>query len=151
MISKIQIYTDGACSGNPGPGGFGAIIKLNGDIYKKISQGYKNTTNNRMELRAAIEALKVVIGFNKNEIILYSDSKYITEAVNQDWIGNWKKRKLTGIKNPDLWRQFIELIDQFDNLSFVWVKGHNGHTENEQCDELARVASQDKNSAIEDK
>ena len=137
---KLSIYTDGACSGNPGPGGYSAIIKLEDGTSYELSQGYKNTTNNRMELRAAIAALNFVVDRKKNEVVLYSDSKYITDAVNQGWILNWKNRKLSGVKNPDLWRQFIELIEQFDELSFVWVKGHNGHEENEQCDELARKA-----------
>ena len=137
---KINIYTDGACSGNPGPGGYSAIVKFEDNTRNVLSQGYKNTTNNRMELRAAIAALNSLVEHKKSEVVLYSDSKYITDAVNQGWIINWKNRKLSGVKNPELWRQFIELIDQFDKLSFVWVKGHNGHEENEQCDELARKA-----------
>lgn len=147
---KISIYTDGACSGNPGPGGFGAIVKIDGIVHKKLSESYLNTTNNRMELRAAIAALNSVLELKEKQVVLYSDSKYITDAVNQNWIRAWKNRKLSGVKNPDLWSQFIKLLDQFDELSFVWVKGHNGHAENEECDEIARKAAADKDHAVED-
>jgi ribonuclease HI len=142
---KTEIFTDGSCLQNPGPAGYAVIIKNDGLEYKKFTKSYLRSTNNRMELMAVIDALKHTQIFNKNEVILYSDSKYITDAVNLGWIAKWKNRKLSGIKNPDLWKEFIEQHQTFKNISFVWVKGHNGHSENEECDKLAAEAASTKN------
>lgn len=139
-IKKVEIWTDGACSGNPGPGGFGAILQY-GSKRKELSAGYRRTTNNRMELLAVIEALKALKG--RCEVTLHSDSKYIVEAMLQGWPQGWKKRgwkKKDGMaKNIDLWEQILSLCDQH-KVSFNWLKGHAGHDENERCDELARQA-----------
>ncbi len=137
-MKKIQIYTDGACSGNPGPGGYGTILKY-GEHYKELSQGYKRTTNNRMEMRAviaAIESLKETC-----QLDIYSDSKYIVDAVNNGWAKNWRakgwmRNKKDKALNPDLWGKLLDLLDKH-SYKISWVKGHAGHFENERCDELA--------------
>ncbi len=132
---EIEIYTDGACSGNPGSGGFGVLIVQDGKKLKKYSKGYRLTTNNRMELMAAIFALSKIEG-SKNKITIYSDSKYLTDAINQNWIKKWIQTGFSNIKNPDLWQKFVNLYQQQD-IDMVWVKGHNGCPENEECDKLA--------------
>ncbi len=142
-MKHIQIFTDGACSGNPGPGGYGTILKFNGH-EKELSAGYKNTTNNRMELRAVIAGLEQLK--EKCRVTVYSDSKYIVDAVNQGWARRWRanrwmRNKKERALNPDLWDRLLSLIEQHD-VRFVWVKGHAGHPENERCDELAVAASQ---------
>ena len=138
----IEIYTDGACSGNPGPGGYGFYIKPY-DVYGK--GGERSTTNNRMELLAAIKALEYVLkdwGVPENEkVILYSDSKYLCDAHNAGWINNWIRngfRKSGGgrVQNMDLWNRLLHVEHGLD-ISYVWVKGHAGHPENEMCDHLA--------------
>ena len=143
----VEIYTDGCCHGNPGKGGYGVILtyeKENGDIFEKeISQGYENTTNNRMELLAAIiglEALK-----RPCDVELYSDSKYLVDAFNQKWINSWVKnnwnRPKTGpVKNIDLWKRLLEVKKQH-KVEFIWVKGHNDNEKNERCDRLANAAA----------
>ncbi len=138
-MPDIEIYTDGACSGNPGNGGWGAILRY-GKIEKELSGGEKNTTNNRMELTAVIEALKAL----KKEcnITLYTDSRYVMDGV-MDWLPNWKQNgwrtanKKTPVKNIDLW-QLLDTLLQKHQIKWVWVKGHNGHPENERVDTLAR-------------
>lgn len=134
----IEIFTDGACSGNPGKGGYGAILKYNENI-KEISQGYKCTTNNRMELLAAITALEMLK--EPCKVDLYSDSKYLVDSVNLGWIKKWQangwRRKGSDMaKNIDL---LIRLVNQLERheVNFIWVKGHDGHPENERCDTLA--------------
>lgn len=146
-LSIVEIYTDGCCHGNPGKGGYGVILtyeKENGDIFEKeISQGYENTTNNRMELLAAIiglEALK-----RPCDVKLYSDSKYLVDAFNQKWINSWVKnnwnRPKTGpVKNIDLWKRLLEVKKQH-KVEFIWVKGHNDNEKNERCDRLANAAA----------
>lgn len=137
-MKKVDIYTDGACSGNPGKGGWGAVLVYNG-IEKEISGGSPDTTNNRMELTAVIEALKAL-----NEpcnVTLTTDSKYVCDAINKKWVYSWKKNgwKKADRKpalNVDLWEQLLELLD-IHHVSFIWVKGHNGHPYNERCDSLA--------------
>lgn len=140
-MKKIYIYTDGACSGNPGKGGYGAILKYN-DVTKELSQGYISTTNNRMELLAAITALEALK--EPCEVILTSDSKYLTDSVNQGWIekwksNNWYRTKSEKAKNVDLFKRLDAQI-QKHKIEFVWVKGHAGHPENERCDKLATTA-----------
>ena len=133
----IKIFTDGSSSGNPGPGGYG-VVMLYKDNRKELSQGYKITTNNRMELTAVIKALEA-IKKNSIKVTIYSDSKYVVESVEKGWIWNWGEKNFKKKKNIDLWKQFIPLYKKF-NIKFVWVKGHAGIKENERCDELANLA-----------
>lgn len=148
MTENIHIYTDGACSGNPGPGGYGIVMEWVGKPYKKeYAQGYLKTTNNRMELLAVIVALEQ-LKFDKLEITIFSDSKYVVDAVNKDWITGWKRRRYSNVKNADLWKRFIKLYDKF-KPKMVWIKGHNDHPQNERCDRLAVAASQQKNLLID--
>ena len=133
----IKIFTDGSSSGNPGPGGYG-VVMLYKDNRKELSQGYKTTTNNRMELTAVIKALEA-IKKNSIKVTIYSDSKYVVESVEKGWIWNWGEKNFKKKKNIDLWKQFIPLYKKF-NIKFVWVKGHAGIKENERCDELANLA-----------
>jgi len=141
MKQIVHIFTDGACTGNPGKGGYGIVMEWVGKAYKKeFSEGFILTTNNRMELLAVIKALEKIKNIDI-DIIVFSDSKYVVDAVNQDWISGWKKRYFNKVKNPDLWRRFIVLYDKLQP-KFVWVKGHNGHPQNERCDQLAVAASQ---------
>ncbi|HUH18807.1 ribonuclease HI [Albibacterium sp.] len=136
----IEIFTDGASSGNPGPGGYGAILRK-GQHYKEISEGFRKTTNNRMELLAVIVALES-IKIPNQQIMIYSDSKYIIDAVEKKWLYGWIKKGFAGKKNKDLWLRFYAIYKQHQ-VSFTWVKGHAGHLENERCDELAVQASKD--------
>jgi len=138
----IEIFTDGACSGNPGPGGYAAILKAGGH-YKELSGGFRKTTNNRMELLAVIKALEAVKKPGQT-ITLYSDSKYILDAIEKKWVYGWIKKGFKDKKNKDLWLQLMELFKQHQ-ISLVWVKGHAGHPENECCDELAVAAAKQSN------
>ncbi len=143
MANKVTIYTDGACSGNPGPGGWGAVL-LSGEHRKEISGGDPQTTNNRMELTAAIEALKALKACS--QVNLYTDSTYVKKGITE-WINNWKKngwkrrsgKRFLLVKNADLWRELDRLVAGHD-ITFHWVEGHAGNEENERCDELARCA-----------
>lgn len=142
-MKHVDMYTDGACSGNPGPGGYGTILKYKGQ-EKELSAGYKNTTNNRMELRAVIAGLEALREPCSGTI--YSDSKYIVDAINQGWARRWKangwmRNKTDPALNPDLWEKLLQLLDGH-RFRFIWVKGHAGHPENERCDRLAVEASQ---------
>lgn len=135
---RVNIYTDGAARGNPGPGGYGIVLE-SGKHRREINQGFRSTTNNRMELLAVIEGLKAL----KREglqIVVYSDSKYVVDAVNKGWLFNWEKKAYKDKKNVDLWKQFIVLYRRL-KPQFVWVKGHNNHPQNERCDRLAVEAS----------
>lgn len=136
--NSILIYTDGAASGNPGPGGLGVVLKYK-DLIKEISEGYKLTTNNRMELLAVIRGLEA-IRWPKAKIKIFTDSKYVSEAVNQKWVFGWEKARFKKKKNPDLWIRFLELYRQHE-VEISWIKGHNNHPENERCDQLAVEAS----------
>jgi ribonuclease HI len=141
---SIIIYTDGACSGNPGPGGWAAVL-MYGSHRKELSGGFRLTTNNRMELTAAIEALKAIKPDNKLPIILHSDSQLIYNAFNKGWIqkwekNNWKKNKSDKVLNPELWQELAELSRKL-KVKFVWVEGHAGIEENERCDKLCREAA----------
>ena len=136
-MKEVELYTDGACRGNPGKGGYGAIL-VYGKYEKEISGGERETTNNRMELMAAIAGLSAL-----NEpckVKLYSDSKYLVDAYNQGWVYSWResgwRRGKEELKNPDLWDKLFSLT-QMHEVTFIWVKGHNGHDYNERCDALA--------------
>ena len=136
-MKEVNLYTDGACRGNPGRGGWGAIL-VYGKFEKVMSGGEAETTNNRMELTAAIEGMRAL----KEPCIvnLYSDSKYLIDAFLQGWVYNWKKsgwrRGREAVKNPDLWEMLLELVEMHE-VRFNWVRGHNGHDYNERCDKLA--------------
>ncbi len=138
----IEIYTDGASSGNPGPGGYGVILR-SGNHYKELSEGYRKTTNNRMELLAVISGIESIKKTGQ-EIMVYSDSKYIIDSVEKKWVFNWVKTGFKNKKNKDLWLRFLTVY-KLHQIKFTWVKGHNGHPENERCDELAVQASQQRN------
>ena len=137
-MSMINVYTDGSARGNPGPGGYGILLEYKGH-FKEISAGFKLTTNNRMELLAVIVGLENIKQKNYN-ITVFSDSKYVVEAINQGWVFNWEKKGFMKKKNPDLWRRFLQIYRTL-NVKFIWVKGHAGHIQNERCDELAVIAS----------
>jgi ribonuclease HI len=130
----IEIYTDGSAKGNPGPGGYGAILRYKGK-EKELSQGYRLTTNNRMELLALIVALEQ-LKTNKHPVRVHSDSKYVIDAITKGWVFGWAQKGFKGKKNKDLWMRYLQLHPKF-NLTFHWIKGHNGHPENERCDQLA--------------
>ena len=137
-MKHIQIYTDGACSGNPGPGGYGAILVYNG-VEKELSGGDKNTTNNRMELSAVIKALEALK--EPCKVTLTTDSKYVSDGITKGWARSWrakgwKKGDGKPALNPELWSRLLDLLDIHD-VEFVWVKGHAGHPYNERCDALA--------------
>jgi len=135
---QIEIHTDGACSGNPGPGGYGIVMKY-GKHQKELSQGFYYTTNNRMELLAVIIALEEI----KNQrlpILVITDSKYVMNAVEKRWLFEWEKKNFKGKKNADLWKRFIKIYARLQ-VKFSWVKGHAGNPMNERCDKLAVSAS----------
>ena len=137
-MKTIQIYTDGACSGNPGRGGYGIVMKFN-EKEKEISEGFRKTTNNRMELLAVIVALEKITT-DKYPVEIYSDSKYVIDSITKGWVFNWVKTGFKGKKNEDLWKRFLNVESKFE-ITYNWVKGHNGHPENERCDVLAVNAS----------
>jgi len=139
MSSNIEIFTDGAAKGNPGNGGYGAILRFQGKV-KELAQGYRLTTNNRMELLAIIVALES-LKTNKFPVVITSDSKYVIDAVQKKWVFEWQKKGFKGKKNPDLWNRYIKVAGNFQ-ISFHWVRGHNGHPENERCDFLAVQAAE---------
>ena len=146
QLKEVTIYTDGACTGNPGAGGYGAVI-IYKENRKEISGGFRLTTNNRMEMMAAIAALQTLK--MKCAVTLHSDSKYIVDAVTKGWAkrwqaNNWKRNKKEKAKNPDLWQQLLDLCSQHQ-VDFVWVKGHAGIPENERCDALAVAAAHQPN------
>ena len=138
-MARVQIYTDGGASGNPGPGGYGALM-MYGEHRKELSGGFRLTTNNRMELLAVITALEAL---NKPgmEVDVYSDSKYVVDAVEKRWVMNWEKKGYLNKKNPDLWKRFLVIYRQH-NVVFHWVKGHAGNPYNEHVDQLAVAAYQ---------
>ncbi len=142
-MKSVEIFTDGACSGNPGPGGYGVVLRY-GEYEKELSGGEKETTNNRMELTAAIKGLACLK--EPCRVTLYSDSKYLIDAIEQGWVYKWRengwmRNKKEKALNPDLWERLLTLISLHD-VEFVWVKGHDGHIENERCDKLAVEQSQ---------
>lgn len=145
-LKQVVIYTDGACLGNPGPGGYG-VVMLYGANRKELSGGFRLTTNNRMELMAAIVALRALK--TKCVVKLHSDSQYVVQAIQQGWAArwqaqNWMRNKKEKAINPDLWAQLLELCRQHE-VEFIWVRGHAGNRENERCDQLAVAAAQQAN------
>ena len=143
---KINLYTDGSAKGNPGKGGYG-IVLIAGKHYKEISQGFRYTTNNRMELLAVIVGLEHLKS-NKSDVVVFSDSKYVVDSVEKKWVFQWQKKGFKGKKNADLWERFL-MIYYKHNVSFQWVKGHAGHPENEKCDQLAVEATDFKELLID--
>ena len=140
MIHQVHIYTDGAAKGNPGKGGYGVVMELVGSNYKKeFYEGFRYTTNNRMELLAAIVGLEKIIKPNM-KVLVISDSKYVVDAVEKKWVFGWEKKGFKDKKNPDLWMRFLKIYRQHQ-VDFKWIKGHNNHPQNERCDELAVMAS----------
>ena len=134
----VTIYTDGAARGNPGPGGYGVVLLYKGH-RKELSEGFRNTTNNRMELLAVIAGLEALKRKDLS-VRIYSDSKYVVDAVNQGWLWNWEAKGFKKKKNQDLWERYIKLHKKFA-IQFNWVKGHSSIPENERCDQLAVEAS----------
>jgi ribonuclease HI len=149
MSNKVHIFTDGACSGNPGNGGYGIIMQWVGKPYKKeFSEGYRNTTNNRMELLAVIVALEKLKS-DQFEVTVFSDSKYVVDAVEKKWVFDWERKGFKGKANVDLWQRFLKVYRKH-TVTFKWVKGHNDHPQNERCDKLAVQASQQKDLLIDE-
>lgn len=145
----INIYTDGACSGNPGKGGFGIVMEVSEKNYSKnFAQGFRLTTNNRMELLAVIVALEQLKS-TEDDVHIFTDSKYVSEAINKKWLQNWVKIGFKNKKNPDLWQRLIPLLKKH-TVNFHWIKGHAGHPQNEICDKIAVKASQMENLEIDD-
>ena len=141
-MPEITIYTDGAAKGNPGKGGYG-VIMLSGKHRKEISEGFVRTTNNRMELLSvivALESIKVV----PSKVTIFSDSKYVVDAVEKQWVFGWEKKNFAKKKNPDLWQRFLKVYRRH-HVKFIWVKGHAGNTFNEICDQLAVAAAEGPN------
>ena len=141
-MKKLKIYTDGACSGNPGKGGYGVILVFN-KYRKELSGGYRLTTNNRMEIISIIIGLEALTKLCN--VTIYSDSRYVVDTMNKGWASkwqsnNWKRNKQEIAKNSDLWKRLLDLCTTH-NVQFIWVKGHSGHPENERCDQLAVLAS----------
>lgn len=135
----IYLYTDGAAKGNPGPGGYGIVLE-SGPHRKELSQGFRRTTNNRMELLAVIEGLKAIKKPGA-QVVVVSDSKYVVDAINKGWLKSWLQKNFKGKKNVDLWQRLIPYL-QKHQVQFRWVKGHNEHPQNERCDRLAVAASE---------
>jgi ribonuclease HI len=142
----ITLYTDGACSGNPGPGGFGLVL-ISGDHRKELSVGYRLTTNNRMELLSVIVGLES-LKKEKSSVIVYSDSKYVVGAVEKKWVFSWEKKNFGKKKNPDLWIRFLKIYRKH-TVKFIWIKGHANNKENERCDGLAVKAAEGDNLKID--
>lgn len=149
MNPDIIIYTDGSSRGNPGPGGYGIVMqKFGTDYLKEFSEGFKKTTNNRMELLAVIVALEK-IKKEKQHVHIYTDSKYVSESVEKKWVENWEKKQFKNKKNPDLWTRFLKVYRKH-KVRFFWVKGHSDNATNERCDFLAVQASQNKDLKTDD-
>ncbi|MFL2581979.1 MAG: ribonuclease HI [Flavobacteriales bacterium] len=140
-MKEVIIYTDGSAKGNPGKGGYGAVL-ISGNHEKRLSQGYILTTNNRMELLAVIIGLEALN--QKCNVIIYSDSKYVVDSVEKEWVFGWEKKEFKGKKNTDLWKRFLSIYRNH-NVKFKWVKGHAGNKYNEICDQLAVEAAESSN------
>lgn len=130
----IEVYTDGAAKGNPGPGGYGVILRYK-QHEKELTEGFRKTTNNRMELLAVIKALEALKG-KGHSVRIYSDSKYVVDAIEKGWLNSWIRKNFKKVKNVDLWKRYLEAAAGH-NIKFIWVKGHAGHPENERCDRMA--------------
>lgn len=142
MNNQVTIYTDGSSLGNPGPGGFGVVL-LAGPHRREISEGYRLTTNNRMELLAVITGLEA-LKRDGLAVTIYSDSKYVIDSVQKGWIYGWMRKGFAGKKNADLWHRFLRVFGRH-NVRFIWIKGHNNNIENERCDLLATTAARGEN------
>ncbi|MBC7495477.1 MAG: ribonuclease HI, partial [Flavobacterium sp.] len=143
MMHQVHIYTDGAAKGNPGNGGYGIVMELAGTSYKKeYFEGFRHTTNNRMELLAVIVGLEKLKN-SKMSALVVSDSKYVIDSVVKGWVFGWEKKGFAGKKNPDLWIRFLQIYRKH-KVDFKWIKGHNNHLQNERCDQLAVMASNQK-------
>lgn len=139
-MMQINLYTDGAARGNPGPGGYGIVLEYPEKNYRKeFAEGFKHTTNNRMELRAVIEGLKK-LKTTDLQVTVYTDSRYVADAVEKKWVFGWERKQFKDRKNADLWKELLEQI-RTHSVKFVWIKGHNNHPQNERCDALAVAAS----------
>ena len=136
---SIRIYTDGSAKGNPGPGGYGIVLLSDEGHRKELAKGYRKTTNNRMELLSVIVALEMLKS-RPTDVLVYSDSKYVVDAVEKKWVFNWEKKYFDKKKNVDLWKRFLIIYRQH-NVKFIWVKGHANNIENERCDKLAVAAA----------
>jgi len=148
LSHEIHIYTDGAAKGNPGPAGYGVVMELVGTPYKKeFYEGFRLSTNNRMELLAVIVGLEK-LKKPKTKVLVVSDSKYVVDAVEKRWVFQWEKINFKNKKNPDLWLRFLKVYRKHQ-VDFKWVKGHNNHPQNERCDELAVMASQQEKLSID--
>lgn len=145
-MGTVEIFTDGAARGNPGRGGYGVILRY-GKHVKELSAGFRMTTNNRMELMAVIEGLKALT-VEGLHVIVTSDSKYVVDAVTLGWVFGWEKKGFAKKKNPDLWREFLNVYRKH-KVKFKWIKGHNLHPENERCDVLATTAADGGNLAVD--
>jgi ribonuclease HI len=144
---EIIIYTDGAAKGNPGPGGYG-IVLMSGRHYKELSQGFRLTTNNRMELLSVCVALESLKTLECN-VTVYSDSRYVVDSVEKKWIDGWIRRGWKNVKNPDLWKRYL-MIAAKHQVKSKWVRGHNGNEMNERCDVLAVAASNGRDLLVDD-
>jgi ribonuclease HI len=144
---QIVIYTDGSALGNPGPGGYGIVLQFKNQ-YKEVSQGYRLTTNNRMELLAIIVALEMLKVADR-DVIIYSDSKYVIDSVTKGWVFGWVKKGFAGKKNADLWKRFLQIYPK-NKVKFQWVKGHANNPGNERCDALAVAAANKKSTHLVD-
>ena len=148
MEHEVHIYTDGAAKGNPGPGGYGVVMELVGTQHKKeFYEGFRHTTNNRMELLGVIVGLEKLKTPNM-KVLVISDSKYVVDSVMKQWVFGWEKKGFVGKKNPDLWKRFL-IIYRKHQVDFKWIKGHNNHIQNERCDELAVMASMQKELSVD--
>ena len=143
---SVIIYTDGAAKGNPGNGGFGVVL-ISGKHRKEISEGFRLTTNNRMELLAVIIGIESLKS-NKESVTVYSDSKYVVDAVNKKWVFGWEKKNFNKKKNPDLWIRFLKVFKKH-NVIFIWIKGHSENIENERCDYLAVSAAEESSLKVD--
>lgn len=144
MKAEVHVYTDGSSRGNPGPGGYGIVMEWVGKPYmKEFSQGYKKTTNNRMELLAVIVALEQ-LKKEGMQVMVFTDSKYVVDAVEKGWVFGWEKKGFKDKKNPDLWKRFLKIYRKH-KVGFQWIKGHNNHKQNERCDFLAVESSKKSN------
>ncbi len=149
MKPQVYIYTDGSSRGNPGPGGYGIVMEWVGKPYvKEFSQGYRKTTNNRMELLAVIVALEQ-LKKDATKVKVFTDSKYVVDAVEKSWVFGWEKKGFKDKKNPDLWKLFLKIYRKHE-VSFQWIKGHNNHKQNERCDFLAVESSKKTNLLVDE-
>ncbi|NDP28294.1 MAG: ribonuclease HI [Flavobacterium sp.] len=148
MEHDVHIYTDGAAKGNPGRGGYGVVMELVGTPHKKeFYEGFRHTTNNRMELLAVIVGLEKLKNSNM-KVLVISDSKYVVDSVLKKWVFGWEKKGFAGKKNPDLWKRFL-IVYRKHLVDFKWIKGHNNHPQNERCDEMAVFASNQKELSVD--